>query len=182
MKKLTTSYTFSPMSLKIRKYIDTDLSSMLLVWNEVVREGQAFPQTEELGLEDGAKFFAEQSYCGVAEKDGEIVGLYILHPNNIGRCGHIANASYAVKADGRGGGIGRALVMDSLERARQAGFGILQFNAVVLSNERAHKLYENLGFTALGRVPGGFRRDDGSYEDIRLYYYDLTKLPKTSGI
>ena len=27
---------------------------------------------------------------------GCIVGLYILHPNNVGRCGHIANASYAV--------------------------------------------------------------------------------------
>lgn len=170
------------MSLKIRKYVEEDLSSMLAIWNEVVGEGRAFPQTEELGLEDGAKFFAEQSYSGVAEKDGEIVGLYILHPNNIGRCGHIANASYAVPSRGRGGGIGRALVMDSLERARRAGFRILQFNAVVLSNERAHRLYESLGFAALGSVPGGFRRDDGSYEDIRLYYYDLTKPPQTSEI
>ena len=25
----------------------------------------------------------------------QVLGLYILHPNNIGRCGHIANASYA---------------------------------------------------------------------------------------
>jgi len=41
----------------------------------------------------GKAFFASQSYCGVAEDEGKVVGLYILHPNNVGRCGHICNAS-----------------------------------------------------------------------------------------
>ena len=47
----------------------------------------------------GKKFFAEQSYCGVADDNGTVVGLYILHPNNIGRLGGISNASYAVDYD-----------------------------------------------------------------------------------
>ena len=34
----------------------------------------------------------------MVNENDEIVGLYILHPNNIGRCGHICNASYAVKS------------------------------------------------------------------------------------
>lgn len=42
----------------------------------------------------------------VAEEDGKIYGLYILHPNNVGRCGHICNASYAVSSDARGRHIG----------------------------------------------------------------------------
>lgn len=56
----------------------------------------AFPQEEMLDSVGGEKFFAAQTYCGVAEVDGKVLGLYILHPNNIGRCGHICNASYAV--------------------------------------------------------------------------------------
>ena len=42
----------------------------------------------------------------MAEEDGKVYGLYILHPNNVGRCGHICNASYAVSSDARGRHIG----------------------------------------------------------------------------
>ena len=68
-----------------------------------VAEGVAFPQEEPLNAETGAKFFSSQSYCGVAvNEDSSVVGLYILHPNNVGRCGHICNASYAVSSSCRG--------------------------------------------------------------------------------
>lgn len=79
----------------IRKYKSGDLPEMIAVWNEVVEGGVAFPQEEMLDSVGGEKFFAAQTYCGVAEVDGKVLGLYILHPNNIGRCGHICNASYA---------------------------------------------------------------------------------------
>ena len=69
---------------------------MVEIWNEVVEEGIAFPQLNTLNLESGQTFFDSQTFCGVAEEDGSIYGLYILHPNNEGRVGHIANASYAV--------------------------------------------------------------------------------------
>jgi ribosomal protein S18 acetylase RimI-like enzyme len=108
----------------------------------------------------------------VAEEveSGKIDGLYILHPNNIGRCGHISNASYGVAADARGLHIGEKLVCDCLEQAFQHGFSILQFNAVVASNASARHLYERLGFQPLGIIPGGFRMKDGTFEDICPYY------------
>ena len=71
----------------IRKYTEKDISEMVHIWNEVIEDGEAFPQEEFLDDKTGAEFFASQTYCGVADKDGQIVGLYILHPNNIGRCG-----------------------------------------------------------------------------------------------
>ena len=80
----------------IRQYKQSDMPEMIRIWNEVVEEGIAFPQEECLDLESGAAFFESQSYTGVAEMDGKVIGLYILHPNNVGRCGHICNASYAV--------------------------------------------------------------------------------------
>lgn len=154
----------------IRKYTEKDLPEMTAIWNEVVRDGIAFPQEDELNELSGAEFFAAQSYCGVAEKDGKVVGLYILHPNNVGRCGHICNASYAVSSERRGQHIGEALVKDCLEQGRAHGFRVLQFNAVVATNVRARHLYERLGFTQLGMIPGGFRFIDGSYKDICPYY------------
>ena len=147
---------------------------MTKIWNRVVRDGNAFPQTDELDENSAKEFFASQSYCAVAEStDGNILGLYILHPNNIGRCGHLANASYAVDADSRGLHIGEALVKDCLKQAKAVGFSVLQFNAVVASNVHARHLYERLGFVLLGTVPKGFRLDSGEYEDICLYYISL---------
>ena len=102
-----------------------------------------------------------------------MIGLYILHPDNIGRVGHIANASYAVKSDIRGLHAGEALVKDCLVQAKNAGFRLMQFNAVVESNVHAIHLYERLGFQLIGTVPGGFLNRDGVYEDIRLYYHTL---------
>ena len=87
------------MGIIIRKYSDTDLGAMTKIWNHIVKEGQYFPQENNLSDKEAAAFFADQTFSGVAEVDGVIVGLYILHPNNIGRCGHIANASFAVKTN-----------------------------------------------------------------------------------
>lgn len=162
------------MELQITACSPADLPEAVAVWNQVVEAGLAFPQTELLTTETGAEFFGQQSFTGVArDSSGELVGLYILHPNNVGRCGHICNASYAVRADRRGQHIGEALVRHCMARGKELGFRILQFNAVVRSNVPALRLYERLGFVQLGVIPGGFRRKDGVYEDIIPHYHTL---------
>ena len=163
------------MTIKIREFQEKDLKEMIEIWNTVVDDGVAFPQLERLDSNSGRAFFSEQSFTGVAydEESGEIAGLYILHPNNIGRCGHICNASYAVKKSFRGMSIGEKLVVHCLAKAKDLDFRILQFNAVVKSNIVALKLYEKLGFTQLGTIPEGFRMKDGTYEDIVPHYYSL---------
>lgn len=160
--------------MAVRKYTEADVPAMVNIWNQVVEEGVAFPQEELLTVETGRAFFAGQTYCGVFESEqGEILGLYILHPNNIGRCGHISNASYAVDCTKRGLHIGEALVSDCLKMGRECGFTVLQFNAVVASNIHARHLYERLGFVQLGTIPHGFRMKDGHFEDICPYYHEL---------
>ncbi len=163
------------MNVTIRVYQTRDIASMIRIWNEVVEDGIAFPQEDCLTEETGSVFFGEQTYCAVAKdcESGKIYGLYILHPNNVGRCGHICNASYAVSAESRGLHIGEKLVQDCLAQAKQHGFALLQFNAVVASNMHARHLYERLGFQPLGTIPAGFRMKDGHYEDICPYYIVL---------
>lgn len=163
------------MNITIRPCRPADLPEMLAIWNEVVEEGIAFPQEELLTQETGASFFAAQTHTAVAQdvETGALRGLYILHPNNVGRCGHLCNASYAVRSRDRGLHIGEQLVKDSLAQGRAHGFRILQFNAVVAANVHARHLYERLGFVPLGTIPRGFRMKDGHYEDICLYYHTL---------
>lgn len=163
------------MAVKVKKYEKKDVNDAVMIWNQVVEDGVAFPQTELLTEESGHAFFEEQSFTGIAYDGmtGETVGLYILHPNNIGRCGHICNASYAVRADVRGQRVGEILVKHCMEKGKELGFHILQFNAVVSSNTYALKLYKKLGFVQLGVIPGGFLMKDGHYEDIIPHYHVL---------
>ena len=141
----------------------------------MISEGVAFPQEEFLDQKIGAEFFASQTYAAVAEDESSHVihGLYILHPNNVGRCGHIGNASYAVGSKSRGWHIGEKLVLDCLCQAKRFGFTLLQFNAVVENNIHARHLYERLGFIPLGVIPKGFRMKDGHFENICPYYHEL---------
>ena len=163
------------MNIEIREYTQDAVKDMIEIWNEVVEDGVAFPQEELLTMETGKEFFGSQTYSAVAidKETGKIYGLYILHPNNVGRCGHICNASYAVSSKSRGLHIGEKLVKDCLVQGKRCGYRVLQFNAVVASNIHARHLYERLGFEQLGIIPGGFRMKDGHYEDICPYYHEL---------
>jgi len=93
----------------------------------------------------------------VALVDGEIVGTYVLKPNQPGLGSHVANAGYMVIPDHSDKGIGRAMCEHSLEDARQVGFLAMQFNFVVSTNERAVALWKKMGFSIVGTCPKTFR-------------------------
>ena len=118
------------MDILLREYRAADTKAAIAIWNEVVQEGVAFPQLDLLDEETGQAFFSQQSHTGIAcdLHTGAVAGLYILHPNNVGRCGHICNASYAVSKAARGQRIGEKLVKNSMEVGKRLGFRILQFN------------------------------------------------------
>ncbi len=163
------------MSVVIKKFESAYLLETMNIWNEIIDEGVAFPQLNRLDEKEAEAFFNEQTYTGIAvnTEENTVLGMYILHPNNVGRCGHIANASYAVTSKSRGLHIGEKLVYDCLEKAKEKGFTIMQFNAVVDNNIHARHLYERLGFTDVGIIPRGFHMKDGHYEDIHIMYKTL---------
>lgn len=160
--------------MKVIPYDKKFVGAAINIWNEIVREGIAFPQEDELDEISGDEFFRAQSFTGLAVDGDDVLALYILHPNNVGRCAHICNASYAVRSDLRGRHIGEFIVKDCIAKARELGFRILQFNAVVATNIHARHLYQRLGFKELGIIPGGFRMPDGSFADIVPQFISLT--------
>ena len=161
--------------IKVTGFTKENSTEAIEVWNSVVEDGRAFPQEIPFAYDEGVAFFEGQTFTGVAYDDEtlEVVGVYILHPNFVGRCSHICNTSYAVKKGKRGLGIGKLIVTHSMEKARECGFKILQLNAVIASNTPALNLYKKLGLIPLGPIKDAFRNKDGEYEDIIPHYINL---------
>lgn len=157
----------------IREFNNEDITQMVKIWNEVIDAGNVFSQDTLLDNEEAITYFKAQSFTAVSVIDNEIAGIYTLHPNNIGRCKHIANASYVVKKSCRGKRVGEHLILHSMETAKKINFRILQFNAVTAINTKALQLYKKLGFIQLGRIPGGFLTKDNEYIDIIPHYIEL---------
>lgn len=65
------------------------------------------------------------------------------------------------------------MVSHCLQKAKEIGFKILQFNAVVNTNYDSLHLYEKLGLNKLGIILGGFLMKDGSYQDIILHNHSF---------
>ncbi len=106
--------------------------------------------------------------------EGQLVlGTAKMGRNRPGPGSHVATASYMVAAEARGRGIGRALVVESLEWARECGFAAMQFNAVVATNTSAVRLYEDLGFTVIGTVPRAHELPSGERVGLRIMHLDL---------
>jgi GNAT superfamily N-acetyltransferase len=102
-----------------------------------------------------------------------VVGTAHFGPNRPGAGAHVATASFLVAADARAAGVGRTLVEYVLRQARTAGYAGMQFNAVVETNVRAVRLYERLGFTVVGTVPGAFRHPTRGPVGLHVMYCDF---------
>ncbi|MTD41738.1 GNAT family N-acetyltransferase [Erwinia sp. CPCC 100877] len=157
----------------IEKYSNKYLKEVTEIWNDVIKSGRYFPQESTLSLDEADIFFESQDFTGVALINDEVVGVYILHANSLGRISHVSNASYAVKETARGHKVGEQLVLHSMQTSKALDYKILQFNAVVATNQSAIRLYEKIGFNKIGRVPKAYKSISGKYEDILLYYIDL---------
>jgi len=105
--------------------------------------------------------------------DGAVLGTAKMNPNQAGPGAHVASASYMVAAAHRGRGVGRALVAHTIDRAREAGYRGIQFNAVAATNRGAVALYEALGFAVVGTIPGGFCHPAAGYVDLLVMYRAL---------
>jgi GNAT superfamily N-acetyltransferase len=153
--------------------IDAGRSTALFdLFARVVAAGEGFPQSPPLTRADFeatwvhpvttvvAAYVMAEPDDGPATPGGwRLAGAYYLKPNSPGRAAHIANAGYVVESAYRGRGVGRALVQDSITRAPTVGFDAIQFNLVFASNP-ARKLYEQLGWQQIGRIPAAVDAED----------------------
>ncbi len=156
--KIFHSVRFRPMSL-------ADVPAVA----EVERASYAFPWTEGV-FRDCVRV---GYFCRVIEAAGSVGGYGIMS------CGageaHILNI--CVRSDLRSGGVGGALMMYLLDRARELHMQDV-FLEVRPSNTVAIRLYEHLGFVRVG-LRKGYYQATGGREDALVYKLMLgVHIPK----
>ncbi len=104
--------------------------------------------------------------------DGELAGAVQLARADAENGRHRGELQrFVVAAERRGRGVGGALLGAAVERARELGLRLLWLT----THERtdADRIYERLGWTRLGVIPGYARLPDGSLTGNAYYYLEL---------
>ncbi|GAA3962409.1 GNAT family N-acetyltransferase [Pedobacter ginsengiterrae] len=153
----------------------TDFDKIWEIFENVISTGDTYvfdPNTPKSSLDK--HWFAEYMNTFVAIDNGEILGTYIIKPNQIDLGNHIANCSYMVNPKHHGRGTGKLLCEHSIQFAKDNGYLGIQFNIVVSTNEGAVKLWEKFGFDIIGKTPKAFRHKTLGFVDAFIMYKDLT--------
>ena len=163
------------MSLTIRAAdAEGDWPAIWPILEAVVRPGEVYAVDRDIDEAAGrAYWFAPGHQVFVAEDQGRILGSYYIRRNQAGGGSHVANCGYMTAPDAQGRGVARAMCLHSLDHARARGFRAMQFNIVVSTNVRAVRLWESLGFTTVGRLPGAFHHPSAGYVDALVMHQSL---------
>ena len=152
----------------LSRALAADHDELFAAYAQIVESGAGFPHEPPLSREAFDEYWiAHSSAVWIARAGRRLVGAYYVKPNFVGKASHISNAGYFVLESHRGQGLGRRLVEHSLLEARRLGFDAMQFNLVFASNP-ARRMYRQLGFQEVGRIPAAV---DG--EDAVVYWRGL---------
>ena len=159
----------------IRLATDDDKDAIWAILEPMIRRGDTYTLPREMGKSQALEFwFAAGNETFVWQDGGAILGTYFLRANQRGGGAHVANCGYVTAEGAEGRGIARAMCLHSLQRSRERDFRAMQFNFVVSTNERAVKLWRDLGFDIVGRLPGAFQHPEHGFVDALVMYKQLT--------
>jgi len=160
--------------MNLRAATASDRDAIWDIFHAVVAAGDTYVFDPQMSREEAlAYWFRADTHTYVAEANGQIVGTYILKPNQPGLGSHVANAAFMVSPSARGLGLGGRLGEHCLAEARRLGFRAMQFNFVVSTNEAAVHLWKQLGFHIVGTLPEAFRHSRLGFVDAYVMFRKL---------
>ena len=159
----------------IREATPADAGEIAAILEPILRAGETYALPRDWSRDDMIAYWHGAPHVVfVAEEASEIVGTYFLQPNQRGGGAHVANCGFATRGSAVGRGVARAMCVHSLHEAARRGFRAMQYNLVVSTNERAVRLWTDLGFAVIGRIPGAFAHPTLGDVDALVMYRSLT--------
>jgi ribosomal protein S18 acetylase RimI-like enzyme len=159
----------------IRKYQASDWSSVWPILQRTFRTGDTYsfdPASTEADIHKAWIELPAATFVACSDA-GTVLGTYFIKPNQPGLGAHVCNCGYVVAPEAQGQGIASALCEHSQAQALAMGFRSMQFNLVVSTNERAVRLWQKLGFSVVGRLPGAFRHQRLGFVDALVMFKQL---------
>jgi L-amino acid N-acyltransferase YncA len=158
--------------VRIRDFEDADWPRVWAIIQQVLAEGDTYAYDPDMTEGEARATWIEKppAHTFVAESGDQILGTAKAGPNRPGPGSHISTASFMIAREARGRGVGRALCEHVLAWARAEGYAGMQFNAVAETNVAAIALYEDLGFTVVGTVPGAFEHPKQGRVALHIMY------------
>jgi RimJ/RimL family protein N-acetyltransferase len=163
--------------VQIRQHQESDWPSIWSILHATCLAGDTYtfpPESTEAEIHKAWVEIPAATFVAY-EPDGRIVGTYYIKPNQPGLGNHVCNCGYVVAPEARGRGIAFLMCEHSQAQAIAMGFRAMQFNFVVSTNERAIRLWQRLGFSVVGRLPGAFRHQQLGYVDALVMFKQLVK-------
>jgi len=161
--------------LSIHPATDSDRDAIWAILEPMIRLGETYTLPRDMREQQALEYwFAADKETFVWKENGAVLGTYFLKANQLGGGAHVANCGYVTAPAAQGRGIARQMCLHSLERARERGFRAMQFNFVVSTNTRAVKLWSDLGFEIVGRLPLAFEHPTLGFLDALVMFRQIT--------
>ncbi|MDR3462518.1 MAG: GNAT family N-acetyltransferase [Beijerinckiaceae bacterium] len=158
----------------IRNARPEDATAIWAIIQPVIQAGETYTLDRDMSETEAlAYWLASDKETFVAEEDGMVLGTYYMRPNQAGGGSHVCNCGFMTSAAATGRGIARRMCEHALAHARARGYRGMQFNFVVATNERAVRLWQKLGFEAVGRLPLAFHHPVHGYVDALVMFQSL---------
>jgi L-amino acid N-acyltransferase YncA len=158
--------------MEIREFTEADWPQVWPIVRDIIQAGATYTYDPAMTSELARAIWVEPppGHTVVAVRDGQVLGTAKMGPNRPGPGSHVSTASFMVGRQARGQGIGTALCEYALDWARSSGYAGMQFNAVAETNRSAIEIYERLGFSIVGTVPGAFDHPDCGRVGLHIMY------------
>jgi ribosomal protein S18 acetylase RimI-like enzyme len=161
--------------VEIRPYSEADWKALWPMLKATIQAGDTYvfapdsteQQIHHAWVEVPARTFVA---CDAA---GAVLGTYFIKANQPGLGSHVSNCGYIVAPPAQGRGIASLMCQHSQAQAVELGFRAMQYNMVVSTNERAVRLWQHLGFSIVGRLPGAFNHQRLGFVDGIVMYKQL---------
>jgi RimJ/RimL family protein N-acetyltransferase len=159
----------------VREYQATDWPGIWPMLHATFLAGDTYtfsPQSTEQEIRAAWVEVPANTFVACDSED-RILGTYFIKPNQPSLGAHVCNCGYVVASQAEGQGVATLMCEHSQAQALAMGFRAMQFNFVVSTNVRAIRLWEKLGFSAVGRLPRAFRHPRRGYIDALVMFKTL---------